>query len=242
MGKYFKYAIGEILLVVIGILIALQINNWNELRKEKKLEQDYYCKLLEDVQQDFVQVKNQINNTNKRLDASNTIIQMLQSENPRLDSLMDETINSLSLITYTIRPNNAAFEDLKSSGNLNILKDNNVKTKVIDYYSLLEGMIDVMNINADGAVSVLFNKDNYTEIGWQHMSFVKEGIDTDKVDFSKLNPSNELSTDLIKTWTSDAVFFVGANSRIKYLYESILPNIDEMIQLLEQKCNTLKHD
>jgi len=35
-GKYFKYAIGEILLVVIGILIALQINNWNEQSKAKK--------------------------------------------------------------------------------------------------------------------------------------------------------------------------------------------------------------
>jgi len=34
-GKYFKYAIGEIILVVIGILIALQINNWNEIRKKK---------------------------------------------------------------------------------------------------------------------------------------------------------------------------------------------------------------
>ena len=36
MGKYFKYAIGEILLVVIGILIALQFNNWNEQRKHKQ--------------------------------------------------------------------------------------------------------------------------------------------------------------------------------------------------------------
>ena len=34
-GKYFKYAIGEIFLVIIGILIALQINNWNEIRKSK---------------------------------------------------------------------------------------------------------------------------------------------------------------------------------------------------------------
>jgi hypothetical protein len=35
-GKYFKYAIGEIVLVVIGIIIALQINNWNENRKKLK--------------------------------------------------------------------------------------------------------------------------------------------------------------------------------------------------------------
>ena len=38
-GKYFKYAIGEIILVVIGILIALQINNWNEYQKDRKSEQ-----------------------------------------------------------------------------------------------------------------------------------------------------------------------------------------------------------
>jgi hypothetical protein len=37
-GKYFKYAIGEIVLVVIGILIALGINNWNEHRKNKESE------------------------------------------------------------------------------------------------------------------------------------------------------------------------------------------------------------
>lgn len=235
-GKYLKYAIGEIVLVVIGILIALQINNWNEQRKESKLEGDYYCKLLEDVQQDLAQVNYQITNTDKRLEASNNVLQMLQSENPRLDALMTETLNALSLITYTIKPNNAAFEDLKSSGNLNILKDNDIKTRVIDYYSMLEGMIDVMNINADGAVDIFFNKEDYAKIGWHHMSFVKEGIDLNKVDFNKLNPSNRLSDDMVKKLTSDAVFFIGANSRVKYLYETVLPDIKNMIELLETKC------
>ena len=44
-AKYFKYAIGEIVLVVIGILIALQINNWNEWDKESKKEQKKSFKL-----------------------------------------------------------------------------------------------------------------------------------------------------------------------------------------------------
>ena len=242
VGRYFKYAIGEIILVVIGILIALSINNWKELRKENKLEQDYYCKLLEDVQQDLAQVSNQITYTDKRLEASNNVLQMLQSENPKLDVLMSETLNALSLITYTIKPNKAAFEDLKSSGNLNILKDNDLKTSVIDYYSMLEGMIDVMNINADGAVDIFFKKENYTQIGWHHMSFVKEGIDKNKVDFSKLNPSNTLSDDMIQQLTSDAVFFVGVNSRVKYLYETVLPDIKKMIALLETKCTIKNYD
>ncbi len=45
-SKYLIYAIGEILLVVIGILIALQINNWNEGEKEKKLEDESLRKIL----------------------------------------------------------------------------------------------------------------------------------------------------------------------------------------------------
>ncbi len=50
--KYFWYALGEILLVVIGILIALQINNWNEERKEALIEIQFMNQLLDDARQD----------------------------------------------------------------------------------------------------------------------------------------------------------------------------------------------
>ena len=48
-SKYFKYAIGEIVLVVIGILIALQINNWNEKRLDKLKSKDYLERIIEDL-------------------------------------------------------------------------------------------------------------------------------------------------------------------------------------------------
>jgi hypothetical protein len=51
-GKYLKYAIGEIILVVIGILIALQINNWNEHRKKEKLKDSYKVSLINDLSKD----------------------------------------------------------------------------------------------------------------------------------------------------------------------------------------------
>ena len=54
MSKYLKYAIGEILLVVVGILLALQINNWNEGRKERQHQNILVTQLLEDAKIDSI--------------------------------------------------------------------------------------------------------------------------------------------------------------------------------------------
>ena len=51
-SKYLLYAIGEIILVVIGILIALQINNWNEERKQDAIEIGYLKRLVNDLEKD----------------------------------------------------------------------------------------------------------------------------------------------------------------------------------------------
>jgi uncharacterized membrane protein YgaE (UPF0421/DUF939 family) len=56
-GKYFKYAIGEIILVVIGILIALSINNWNENRKSNIAELETYQRIINDLKTESSKVQ-----------------------------------------------------------------------------------------------------------------------------------------------------------------------------------------
>ena len=56
--KYMRYAIGEIILVVIGILIALSINNWNEERKVKKVRKVIFSIVKEDLQDDIMEIDN----------------------------------------------------------------------------------------------------------------------------------------------------------------------------------------
>ena len=67
-GKNLKYAIGEIILVVIGILIALSINNWNEGKKEARQERELYVQILEDLEVEMVRVENAIPRIKERED------------------------------------------------------------------------------------------------------------------------------------------------------------------------------
>ncbi|MEL4456485.1 DUF6090 family protein [Lutimonas vermicola] len=65
-GRYFKYAIGEIVLVVIGILIALQINNWNESRKQKQNLKVVYNIIINDLEKDYIEIDSILFNLKKR--------------------------------------------------------------------------------------------------------------------------------------------------------------------------------
>jgi Family of unknown function (DUF6090) len=56
-GKYFKYAIGEIVLVVIGILIALSINNWNQKQIEKKQIRNIYARIVQDFNHTAIEIE-----------------------------------------------------------------------------------------------------------------------------------------------------------------------------------------
>ena len=73
-GKYFKYAIGEIILVVIGILIALSINNWNEERKGKSLAKQYANELIRDLKQDTVGIRYNIDYHKKTIAGLDSIV------------------------------------------------------------------------------------------------------------------------------------------------------------------------
>jgi len=90
-GKYFKYAIGEIILVVIGILIALQINNWNEGKKAKEKEKQVLTEIVSDLKyslEDLDRVLNKrTNNLNRTVNSIKTVITALETNQQYHDSL-----------------------------------------------------------------------------------------------------------------------------------------------------------
>jgi hypothetical protein len=81
IGKYLLYAIGEIVLVVIGILIALQINNWNEKQKDIAQEQLILEQLKSEYQNNLTQLEEKILMRNEGLEASYSLLNQIDNTN-----------------------------------------------------------------------------------------------------------------------------------------------------------------
>ncbi len=121
--KYFKYAIGEIALVMIGILLALQINNWNENRKDRLEEKALLTQLQSEFNSNLKQLDQKINIRNSMITGSLTLLDY--ADNPSLRN-NDSIIKYLmpTILSPTFDP---IVNDLISSGRVQLLTNNRLK-------------------------------------------------------------------------------------------------------------------
>ena len=236
-GKYFKYAIGEIILVVIGILIALQINTWNQNKKDQKLEQEYYCRLLEDVEQDYINYNNSIDLLNEKIKTNNTLIQKLLDNTMPLDSISPYILKSIKYSIRNVSATTDAFEDIKSSGNLNIIKDISVKNKLASYYETLRNTNSIIESNGKAITEKrFFESKDLISSGWIKLLEDFNEIDTSKVSLKLLKSRVKFTDDIRLIMTNDAIFYLGINSRNKQLLKLLENEILSTKSLLVEKC------
>jgi hypothetical protein len=236
IGNYLLYAAGEIVLVVIGILIALQINDWNEERKARQMERVYYCKLLEDVEQDQILLASLSTENEERIERCNEMISLLQERSSR-KAIVSAMRGAVAKTTFTFKPGKSAFEDIKSSGSLHVLSDLVLKDQLINYYSVLDGYVDLVDVNSDAAVAMHYRVDkNFIEIGWQELDFVRSALDSSLVNVKALDSHEGYSTEMTKQLLSEAIFYVYTNARKRDLYKVMAVQIEEMKTALTRKC------
>lgn len=133
--KYFYYAIGEIFLVVIGILIALQINNWNTKRIEQNNIKDFAYSFIQEIEANIDEVelrKAQITKINKRIDSLIKILNVAQTY-PSLN--IDIICLSWNLYYRPYKWNRSTLEQLKNSASLRHFKSESILEKIGSYDS-----------------------------------------------------------------------------------------------------------
>ena len=133
--KYLRYAIGEIILVVIGILIALQINNWNEERKERKIEISYLERLLSEVKKDTASINQNIHLADKlSAEYKNYILKMYTEQKTTEDFVNLLTSADLGSTANNLQLTDIAYTELVNAGKLDLISDNLLKSKIVMYY------------------------------------------------------------------------------------------------------------
>jgi len=130
-GKYFKYAIGEIILVVIGILIALQINNWNEYQKDRKSEQLILTEIRDNLKYDLDDFESNIATLQNKSISSKALLQALENDIPLHDSL-GYYFSYLSAYPHFSCKTNG-YKLLQSKG-LDLIINNDLRNKITDLY------------------------------------------------------------------------------------------------------------
>lgn len=152
-SRYIKYAIGEIVLVVIGILIALQINNWNKNQQDLKKEQEVLKNLRAEVLQNLDEIKRDHEFNVECLDACYTLLEIdkTKSVNPlKIDSLMG---TALDFATFDARL--GVVNDVVSSGKLELIKDEDLRLLLNQWTGELSDYVE------DATVRRNFISNNY---------------------------------------------------------------------------------
>jgi len=121
--KYLLYAIGEIGLVVIGILIALQINNWNEWRKDRITEEKVLIDLVDNLERNIVTINSSIVSNESKINSANLILNILDKKLAYSDTLDQHFFNGIILGQVEGFPAKDGYEAFKNNGFEKVLNE-----------------------------------------------------------------------------------------------------------------------
>lgn len=140
-NQYLKYAFGEIVLVVIGILIALQINNWNEERKETRILKEYLTKIKAHTQQD-IRALDTIKHYRSQMDVfSKKVRDVILNKKEKENQIMMMQAGVV-FADFAFKPNTGGYEALKNSSYFGKINNTRLDSLLIQYHKILADLAE----------------------------------------------------------------------------------------------------
>ncbi|MET1260554.1 DUF6090 family protein [Flagellimonas sp. DF-77] len=232
-SKYLMYAVGEIILVMIGILLALQANNWNVERTAKRELEQSLSKLLVELNQDKIHlnaVMSQNASYESMLDSCLMIL-----KNPK-DHTLEKFDDFFRYTNYTIsfEYSSESFDELSKQGKLKLISNDQLVDSLISYYG---------NSNHKGIEEAMVNhtRDNlrvYTT-GFDFLNSIDDLDNYKAADFG-------ITRKKLEDYRNDVRIINGIRFKLvlhKYIelaYKEILPRIDFLIKFIEEELDDEK--
>lgn len=178
LGKYLAYAIGEIILVVIGILIALQINNLNEKNKVSEKQETYLTLIKGEMLNNLESLETEKSKLSKSIKSQQQMLELMHNQ-PALDTVGESYLSKMMVpaLSITIGTNyeNGILTELIASGSLKDIKNKAISNKLASWEgiiynlreeeTLLRGLFNKNNdyFESNGAFRTIFDHTNYSE-------------------------------------------------------------------------------
>ena len=135
LSKYLLYAIGEIILVVLGILIALQINNTNDLKKSRQKELHYLQNIKTDLGINILEMDEFLETRTESIKGANRIIDHFDGK--PIKDYASFNMDGVNIYGWQkFYQSNNTFQELINSGNLALISNDSIKNKLLDIESL----------------------------------------------------------------------------------------------------------
>ena len=153
---YLLYAIGEILLVVAGILIAMSIDDWSEQKKLLNQEGEYIRRLIAENKQDletFALFKKDVETSLSSIDSFCVALKDPASSDEHLMATIKQYMLFGSLVP-NFTSSRSTFDDLSSTGNLRVISNSILRNKVVQHYAEIQKVQERMKINSDWALAL----------------------------------------------------------------------------------------
>jgi len=232
-SKYLLYAIGEIILVVIGILIALQVSNWNEQKKIDKSIIDHLVILKENLKEDQIQLNELRTTMEAHVNYADSSMRQIRTEIP-VDTYLKKYL-TLLIREFNFRPNKNAIETITQSNEIPSLSEK-LRTAILDYYSLIESANERESISNDNIqlryeayiineYPIIFQKDN----PWD---YVQEIYKKDPREPIPIDPQQFLSDRTLEALLISRYYQC---TQLKEFYSILEKSTSNLINLIDQE-------
>lgn len=146
VARYLTYALGEIILVVLGIFIALQLNNWNTDRKRGDQELALLVEMRQNLERDLADCRSNIRSNQRWERALGIVLNHLEQRTPFHDSLRYHYGNIMG--TTQLTANSSAYDNLKSIG-FDLIRNDSLRRSITELYSERYPFLSSMETNMD---------------------------------------------------------------------------------------------
>lgn len=230
-GKYLKYAIGEIILVVIGILVALQINNWNEQRKQDQLEQDYLIALKKEFESNLSEANRVIAINAELLKNAQELATYTGPDTPTItEKKFAELFFGALNAEVQYRPGSGVTDEIISSGKLNIFKNKALKSAL----AAMDGIL--LNIRFQESEELSLNRYELILLGHDNVSLRRMAFDAYGGMFG-LDRGRFLGSNLHlltqKEFDNRLLGFIFTSGYLDGRYKALKKQLQEIIKIID---------